>query len=107
MATMLVNGAPADVIPVTDRSLAYGDGVFRTLRAVDGQPLHWARHYATLNHDCAALNLPCPAAATLLLDVRCVAATHAHAAVKIIVTRGDGPRATPSGASSGSGAGPA
>ena len=92
MAMMLVNGAPADSIPVTDRGLAYGDGVFRTLRAMDGRPLHWARHYAKLNSDCAALQLSCPAAATLLAEVRAASAAYTQASVKIMVTRGSGPR---------------
>ncbi len=89
---MLVNGAPAASLPATDRGLAYGDGVFRTLRAVGGHPLHWARHFATLCHDCAALALPCPPEAVLLAEVRQAAADHAQAAVKIVVTRGIGPR---------------
>lgn len=92
MAQMLVNGAPAESLPLTDRGLAYGDGVFRTLRAVDGQPLHWARHYAKLHSDCAALRLPCPADADLLTEVRTTAASHPHASVKIMVTRGSGAR---------------
>ncbi len=92
MAMMLVNGTPADSIPLTDRGLAYGDGVFRTLCAVDGRPLHWARQYAKLNSDCAALQIPCPDAATLLAEVRAASAAVAQASVKIIVTRGSGPR---------------
>ena len=49
---MLVNGTPANALPADDRGLAYGDGVFRTLRCVNGQPLHWARQFARLAHDC-------------------------------------------------------
>ena len=57
---MLVNGLPAESIPATDRGLAYGDGVFRTLRARHGEPLHWVRHHAKLAGDCAALGIACP-----------------------------------------------
>lgn len=89
---MLVNGAPADSVPATDRGLAYGDGVFRTLAAVQGQLLHWARQYSTLERDCAALGLVCPAEQTLRAEARLVAAGHARAAVKLMVTRGSGPR---------------
>jgi 4-amino-4-deoxychorismate lyase len=89
---MLVNGAPADSIPVTDRGLAYGDGVFRTFAAVQGEPLHWARQYGKLESDCARLGIVCPAAGVLLDDARRAAAGCARAAVKIIVTRGSGPR---------------
>jgi len=92
MAMMLVNGAPAEFIPATDRGLAYGDGVFRTLRAVDGRPLHWSRHHAKLRDDCAALSIPCPSELILLNDVQSAIAGLAHATVKIMVTRGSGPR---------------
>jgi 4-amino-4-deoxychorismate lyase len=33
---MLVNGLPGNTISIRDRGLLYGDGVFRTLRAVRG-----------------------------------------------------------------------
>jgi 4-amino-4-deoxychorismate lyase len=89
---VLVNGAPAESIPATDRGLAYGDGVFRTLRAVDGRPLHWSRHYAKLKDDCAALSIPCPAELVLLNEVQSAIAGFTHATVKILVTRGSGPR---------------
>jgi len=89
---ILINGAPAAAIPATDRGLAYGDGVFRTLRAVNGEPLHWAKHYDTLAHDCAALAIACTPAAQLLSEVRTVARAHAGASVKIIVTRGSSER---------------
>ena len=89
---MLVNGAPADTIPATDRGLAYGDGVYRTLRAQNGEPLHWLRHFAKLVHDCNALQIPAPAEAPLLAESRTVARAYPHAVVKITVTRGSGPR---------------
>ena len=89
---MLVNGAPADTIPATDRGLAYGDGVYRTLRAQNGEPMHWPRHFAKLVHDCNALQIPAPAEVPLLAEARTVALAYPHAVVKITVTRGDGPR---------------
>ncbi len=92
MAMMLVNGAPAESISVTDRGLAYGDGVFRTLRAVNGQPLHWSRHYAKLHGDCAVLGIPCPIESIMLSEIQSAASGHAHAAVKVMVTRGSSPR---------------
>jgi 4-amino-4-deoxychorismate lyase len=61
----LVNGVPSDCLSARDRGLAYGDGVFRTLRVRGGQPLWWQDHYAKLEHDAAALDLPCPRATVL------------------------------------------
>ncbi len=89
---MLVNGAPADTIPATDRGLAYGDGVYRTLRAQNGEPLHWPRQFAKLLHDCNALQIPAPGEAPLLAEARTVARAYPHGVVKITVTRGSGPR---------------
>lgn len=45
---ILVNGQPGDTLPVQDRGLAYGDGLFETLAVRDGKPLHWDRHMARL-----------------------------------------------------------
>ena len=89
---MLVNGAPVESIPASDRGLAYGDGVFRTMRAVNGSPLHWHRHYAKLKQDCASLGILCPQETLLLAEARAVSRDLTQAVVKIIVTRGSGRR---------------
>lgn len=89
---MLVNGTPAQHIPADDRGFAYGDGVFRTLRCVNGEPLHWARQHAKLSHDCGHLGIVCPAESILLAETRKVASEFADAVVKITVTRGSGKR---------------
>lgn len=89
---ILVNGAPADSVAATDRGLAYGDGVFRTMLARDRAPIAWDRHYRKLAADCAALDLPCPPAAVLARELaRALDAPGPHVA-KIIITRGSGPR---------------
>lgn len=87
-----VNGIAGDVVPATDRGLAYGDGVFRTLVVRGGRPLRWARHYAKLAADAARLGITCPRAETLLEDVLAVSARPGDTVVKIIVTRGPGER---------------
>lgn len=87
-----VNGAPVEAISATDRGLTYGDGVFRTLLAQQGEPQHWPLQYAKLEADCAALGIVCPSSETLLREARAVSQGHVHAAVKIVVTRGSGPR---------------
>ncbi len=88
---MLVNGQPSDSIDARDRGLAYGDGVFRTLRMANGRPLWWRDHAAKLEADCAALALSCPDAGLLLEETRAVAAG-ADGVVKLILTRGSGAR---------------
>ena len=88
---ILVNGQPADSVDARDRGLAYGDGVFRTLRTHDGRPSWWHDHYAKLAADCAALQLACPDEAVLRAEV-CRVAEAGEGVVKIIVTRGVGAR---------------
>ncbi|MCA1979248.1 MAG: aminodeoxychorismate lyase [Thiobacillus sp.] len=88
---MLVNGRPAETIDARDRGLAYGDGVFRTLRVEAGEPLWWRDHAAKLAADCAALALACPDPQALLAEVNAVAG-QGDCVVKLIVTRGTGAR---------------
>jgi 4-amino-4-deoxychorismate lyase len=89
---MLVNGLPGNTISIRDRGLLYGDGVFRTLRAVSGSALHWSLHYLKLQHDCAKLDIACPDEALLLDELERVLAQHPDGVVKLIVTRGEGAR---------------
>jgi 4-amino-4-deoxychorismate lyase len=88
---ILVNGHPAETVDALDRGLAYGDGVFRTLRTEAGQPLWWRDHYAKLAADCAALMLACPDEALLRAEV-CRVAEAGEGVAKIMITRGAGAR---------------
>ena len=88
---MLVNGHSADSVSALDRGLAYGDGIFRTLRTQRGRPLWWSDHYGKLVADCAVLGLTCPDEAALHLEV-CHVAEAEEGVVKIILTRGTGAR---------------
>lgn len=88
---LLVNGTPSYTIDALDRGLAYGDGVFRTLRTQDRQPVWWTDQYAKLVADCEALMLACPDEARLHADV-CQAAEAGQGIVKVLVTRGVGQR---------------
>ncbi|MDZ4200874.1 MAG: aminodeoxychorismate lyase [Gallionella sp.] len=89
---MLVNGLPANTISIHDRGLLYGDGVFRTLRAVRGKVLCWSLHYLKLQHDCAKLNISCPEESVLLSELAQLLGQYPDAALKLIVTRGEGER---------------
>jgi 4-amino-4-deoxychorismate lyase len=85
---MLVNGAPGSTINAADRGLAYGDGVFRTLRLQAGRPVSWERQYAKLQHDCTALNIPCPSASVLSGELQQLGKAQPDGVAKIIITRG-------------------
>jgi 4-amino-4-deoxychorismate lyase len=89
---ILVNGAATDSVAATDRGLAYGDGVFRTLLLKEGVPRWWPRHYRKLERDCVSLALPCPPERLLAEEIARVTSRSADAVVKIIITRGSGTR---------------
>ncbi|MFP5417564.1 MAG: aminodeoxychorismate lyase [Gammaproteobacteria bacterium] len=90
---ILIDGHAHASIHAMDRGLAYGDGVFRTLRTAAGQPLWWAHQFAKLSADCRALSLACPDERLLHEEVCRVAQAGAgETVVKIMVTRGAGTR---------------
>ena len=86
----LVDGLPADSIPLSDRGFQYGDGVFRTLKRVGGAIPGWDEHHARLAEDAARLSIPCPASEQWLSDI--AALGDGDATLKLILTRGSGPR---------------
>ena len=88
----LINGVANGTLSPLDRGLAYGDGVFRTLKVRDRQPVWWRDQYAKLAHDCAALTLACPDANLLLSEIETVTQQLNSAVVKIVITRGLGER---------------
>ena len=90
----LCNGSSIDSIDLTDRGLAYGDGLFETLRLRQGRAplLDW--HWARLDTGCKRLAIEFPAQA-LRADLSLIlarAATLEDAVVKIVLTRGAGGR---------------
>jgi 4-amino-4-deoxychorismate lyase len=85
---MLINGASGNTINAEDRGLAYGDGVFRTLRMQAGRPVCWERQFAKLQRDCNALKIPCPSALVLSSELQQLGKSQADGVAKIIITRG-------------------
>src|SRR5688572_9398392 len=88
----LINGIESDTINVSDRGLAYGDGVFRTFTLRGAKPTLWRQQYAKLAADCQALRINCHSEAILQRDLSAIALRLPDCVVKIIVTRGSGPR---------------
>lgn len=87
----LVNGEPASSLPVSDRGLAYGDGLFETLRAVAGGLPLLQRHLLRLQRGCEALAIPF-ARAQIEAELRDAAQRLGQGVIKLTVTRGSGPR---------------
>lgn len=88
----LINGESDHALSPLDRGLAYGDGVFRTVRVMQGIADTWKLHYLKLAQDCAALNIACPAQELLLGDISRLFTRDEEAVAKVMVTRGLSPR---------------
>jgi 4-amino-4-deoxychorismate lyase len=86
---VLVDGRPADSLPADDRGLAYGDGVFETIRFHAGIAPLWTGHMARLRRGCRRLGLPAPDP-TLLCSEAASLAGGRDVVIKLILTRGSG-----------------
>jgi len=66
MTVLMLNGVLSDadkaLLPVTDRALTHGLGLYETLKVVDGYPVFFDEHMDRLDHGLAELGLerPCP-----------------------------------------------
>lgn len=92
MLDCLVNGEIAEQVPVTDRGLHYGDGIFETLAVLKGAPRFWQGHVDRMTAGCSALGLLTVPQSLLLREVLTVSAGHNRSVVKVILTRGEGGR---------------
>jgi 4-amino-4-deoxychorismate lyase len=88
----LINGCSDASISPFDRGLAYGDGVFRTMRINAGVADAWELHYKKLVDDCNVLGIVCPTAELLLSDIKHLFTSAEIVVAKIIITRGESQR---------------
>jgi len=88
----LINGRASEAIPIIDRGLLYGDGLFETVRLHRGIPVLWSGHMQRLMEGCRRLELPPPDPDQLHTEVRQVSEGAVRAVAKIIITRGSGSR---------------
>ena len=94
LATRLwIDGAPAQAIAPGDRGLAYGDGLFETMRVHAGGVPWWDAHLARLAAGAARLGLPMPDAAWFAQAAAgLLAQAPRDAVLKLVLTRGEGGR---------------
>ena len=79
MDNWLINGEEHATLPVTDRGLLYGDGLFETLAVRGGQCRFRDAHLDRLAQGCRRLGIPSPDRQQIIseLDQLSVGATHA------------------------------
>lgn len=88
----LVNGLDAATLPLTDRGLQYGDGLFETIAVRASGPCLWAEHRDRLTLGAARLGIPLPDPELLLRECLALTQGAASGVVKLILTRGSGGR---------------
>lgn len=95
----LVNGEPVAYLPVSDRGLAYGDGVFETIRVTPIGAVLYPEHIQRLAASCERLDIPlnvelAHASVQRLLELAASAGDDSfqNGVIKLIITRGDGGR---------------
>lgn len=87
----LVNGVATTQLTVQDRGLAYGDGLFETMRVVDGRLPLADYHFARL--ELGALRLRMPADIALIrAETEQLARCGGDGVIKLILTRGPSQR---------------
>ncbi len=89
---VLVDGAATNQVGALDRGLAYGDGLFESVRLVGKLAPLWLRHMQRLAEGCSRLQLPPPDPAQLWREALQVSEGLPQAVVRIIVSRGVGER---------------
>ena len=91
----LVDGAPAVAVPVDDRGLLYGDGLFETLLLFGGRPVWWPAHYQRMKQSAGRLGIVCPEEAVWRRDVDLLfslADAPNRAVMRLTLTRGSAGR---------------
>jgi 4-amino-4-deoxychorismate lyase len=88
-----IDGVAGSSVPVDDRGLHYGDGLFESILVRAGQPRFLEAHLVRLTLGLARLGIVFDALEALRADVaRAAAQAPPLAVVKVIVTRGSAPR---------------
>jgi 4-amino-4-deoxychorismate lyase len=95
-AAVLINGLSPDdplrAIAVEDRGFHYGDGVFESALLAHGRVRLLEQHLRRLALGCERLGMGAPDAEALRADVQRLSGSAHCAVLKIIVSRGIGPR---------------
>ncbi|WP_256645374.1 aminodeoxychorismate lyase [Thermomonas paludicola] len=84
--------APVDGVSASNRGLAYGDGLFETMRVHRGALPLWPRHLARLREGALRLGIALPEQAFIEARIADAIAGIDAGVLKLLLTRGDGGR---------------
>lgn len=91
-AKVFVGDRPADGVEPDDRGLAYGDGLFETMRVHRGEVPWFEAHWARLAHGALRLGLPLPDQAQVRDEAASLFGGDRGGVLRLQVTRGSGGR---------------
>ncbi|MEO6155062.1 MAG: aminodeoxychorismate lyase [Thermomonas sp.] len=91
-ARIFIGHTQVDAVPANDRGLAYGDGVFESMRVHAGTLPLWSRHLARLIEGARRLGLALPPGEVIETRIREAIAGIDAGVLKLLVTRGSGGR---------------
>lgn len=92
MSSIIINGIKTDHISVLDRGFQYGDGLFETIRVVEGKPQYWQEHLDRLVTGCEKLKIPFHELDSLQNEAGTLCRQVNEGVLKITITRGEGGR---------------
>ncbi|WP_394132027.1 aminodeoxychorismate lyase [Shewanella maritima] len=92
MDSVWVNQQPLQHVSALDRGLAYGDGLFATMRTYQGNVLLLSEHVARLKQSAERLHLSWQPHQKLIEHIQHVAQQFPNHCLKLVVTRGEGGR---------------
>ncbi|MCY7354027.1 MAG: aminodeoxychorismate lyase [Lysobacter sp.] len=90
-----IGTAQVDSLPANNRGLAYGDGLFETMRMHRGDVAWWDAHWSRLMHGAARLRLRLPDA-SFVRDQASQLFANEEGVLKLVVTRAGGRGYAPS-----------
>lgn len=82
----LYNGTPTQAVPLTSRALAYGDGLFETIKVDGGRAQFLSHHLQRLRRDCVRLDIALDEA-MLRSEIAELLTQHQSGVLKIVVAR--------------------
>jgi 4-amino-4-deoxychorismate lyase len=91
-ARIFVGDKRVGAMPADDRGIAYGDGLFETMRIHAGQVPWWDAHWARLQRGGQHLRMVLPDEGQVRGEAAALFADRAGGVLKLIVTRGSGGR---------------
>ncbi len=89
---ILIDGIPADSVPVSDRALQFGDGCFTTARVSEGKVVRLEDHLQRLREACVRLAIPFTDWAVITDEMRLLSTGHTSGVLKVLISRGSGGR---------------